>query len=75
MFCHQIGALGRQQGVPTAASAQRRTEQFLVQQLFLAWLREGKCTRRREFCIVCEVAKRRRKPSHLVLERATMLLL
>ena len=74
MFCHQIGALGRQQGLPTAASAQRRTEQFLVQQLFLAWLREGKCTRR-EFCIVYEVAKRKRKPSHLVLERATMLLL
>lgn len=35
-------ALGRQQGVATAAAAQRRTERFLVQLLFLAWLREGK---------------------------------
>lgn len=35
-------ALGRQEGVTTAAAAQRRTEQFLVQLLFLAWLRDGK---------------------------------
>lgn len=35
-------ALGRQQGVATAAAAQRRTERFLVQLLLLAWLRKGR---------------------------------
>lgn len=34
-------ALGRQQGVATAAAAQR-TERFLVQLLVPVWLREGK---------------------------------
>jgi len=75
VFCHQTAALERQQGVATAAGAQRRTERFLVQPLFLAWMRKGKCTRRGEFCIVYEVVQRRRKPSHLVLERTMKVLL
>lgn len=54
-----------QQGVETAVTAQRRTERFLVQPLFLEWLKEDKDTGR-EFCILCQVAKRRRTPSYFI---------